>query len=65
VQHCDKPRLLDLSGLIPAVASVWVHARRHQHAVLLVEPQRLATSVKVVYERLRSIRFPDAQLAMS
>ena len=24
-----------------------------------------ATSVKVVYERLRSIRFPDAQLAMS
>jgi hypothetical protein len=24
-----------------------------------------ATSVKVVYERLRSIRLPDAQLAMS
>ena len=34
------------------------------------EPRAFATrlpvtSVKVVYERLRSIRFPDAQLAMS
>jgi hypothetical protein len=27
--------------------------------------RREATSVKVVYERLRSIRLPDAQLAMS
>jgi hypothetical protein len=27
--------------------------------------EREATSVKVVYERLRSIRFSDAQLAMS
>ena len=32
---------------------------------MFVAYARWATSVKVVYERLRSIRSPDAQLAMS
>ena len=40
-QHHDKACLIDLTGVVVAIAGRLIDARGHQHAEFVIEPERL------------------------